>query len=199
MIRTLRALPVLLPALVLLTACGSEDAGAADPAELASRARASGIAPELVYAVEAPGYTLAQQSVGVYGGDGFSATYVSRENGTQLRLTVDRGTVTADTCASQPTATGARAVCARDGDLWYRDAGQESEYAVPKKGFVIRVGGTGVPRDVLRDAARTVHRPSADELDALLPAGSAGGGPAERGDLPETGDGAPYDPPAAGG
>ncbi|GKQ37046.1 hypothetical protein [Streptomyces sp. A012304] len=63
MIRTKRVLPALLPALVLLTACGSEDADAADPAELASRARASGIAPELVYAVEAPGYTVAKTVV----------------------------------------------------------------------------------------------------------------------------------------
>ncbi|MEU0116486.1 hypothetical protein ABZ137_23025 [Streptomyces bobili] len=91
MIRTVRLLPVLLGT-VLLTGCGSERADEADPAELALRARASGIAPELVYTTDAPGHTLAQQSVGVYGDDGFSATYVSRQKGTQVQLTVDRGT-----------------------------------------------------------------------------------------------------------
>ncbi|WP_328874574.1 hypothetical protein OHT76_33445 [Streptomyces sp. NBC_00287] len=166
---------------VLLTACGSEKS-AADPAELASRAEALGIAPEHVYVTEAPGFTLAQQSVGVIGGDGFSAVYVAKEGGAQLQLSVDRGTMTADTCAQ-----GATAPCEREGDAWYR--GQE--YAIPKKGHVVRVSGEGVPRDVLKEAALAVHRPSDAELDALLPAAPAGGGSVERGDLPPEGDGAP--------
>ncbi|WP_426568295.1 hypothetical protein [Streptomyces canus] len=201
MIRTVRALPALLLAPVLLTACGSEEAGAADPAELKARAQALGIAPELVHITEAPGYTLAQQSVGVYGGDGFSATYVSQQNGTQLTLTVDRGTMTAETCPTQPPAdpSGTRAECTRDGDAWYRGGGGGAEYVVPKEGFLIRIGGTGVPRDVLREAAREVHRPSADELDALLPPAPAGGTPVERGDLPPVGDGAPDNDVDAGG
>ncbi|MEU2280778.1 hypothetical protein ABZ614_02200 [Streptomyces sp. NPDC013178] len=199
MIRTVRAVPALLLAPVLLTACGTEDAGAADPAELKARARASGIHPDAVYVTEAPGgYTLAQQSVGVYGGDGFSATYVSRKNGGQLRLTVDRGTMTAETCPTQPPAddSGTRADCTREGDLWYRGGG---EYVVPKKGFLVRIGGEGVPRDVLREAAEKVHRPSADELDTLLPPAPAGGEPVERGDLPPEGDGAPDNNVDAGG
>jgi hypothetical protein len=201
MIRTVRALPALLLTSVLLTACGSEEAGAADPAEVEARARALGIAPEFVHVTEASGYTLAQQSVGVYGGDGFSATYVSQQNGTQLTLTVDRGTMTAETCPTQPPvdSSGTRAECTRDGDAWYRGGGGGAEYVLPKEGYLIRIGGSGVPRDVLREAAREVHRPSADELDALLPPAPAGGTPVERGDLPPVGDGAPDNDVDAGG
>ncbi|MFJ4642209.1 hypothetical protein ACIP6Q_01570 [Streptomyces bobili] len=193
MIRTVRLLPALLLGPVLLTGCGSERADEADPAELASRAGALGIAPELVYVTDAPGHTLAQQSVGVYGGEGFSAVYVSRQKGTQVQLTVDRGTMTEATCEEQPggDSSPAPVTCARDGDAWYRSSGQWAEYAVPKKDFVVRVGGTNVPRDVLREAADQLHRPSADELDTLLPSAPAGGEPVERGDLPPAGDGAP--------
>jgi hypothetical protein len=201
MIRTVRALPALLLGPVLLTACGTEEARAADPAELKARAQALGIAPAAVYAIEAPGYTLAQQSVGVYGGDGFSATYVSQKNGTQLQLTVDRGTMTADTCPTQPPAdsSGTRTNCTRDGDAWYRGGGEVAEYVVPKKGFLVRIRGEGVPRDVLREAVDNLHRPSTDELDTLLPSAPAGGEPVERGDLPPVGDGAPDNNVGAGG
>ncbi|MER5750526.1 hypothetical protein [Streptomyces sp. NPDC002088] len=105
-------------------------------------------------------------------------------------------------CPTQPVrdATADRTSCTRDGDAWYRSAGEQSEYAVPKKGYVVRVGGDGVPRDVLRAAAHKVHRPSADELDALLPsAAPAATEPVERGDLPTVGDGAPNNNPGAGG
>ncbi|MCX4765753.1 hypothetical protein OG562_33210 [Streptomyces sp. NBC_01275] len=200
MIRTVRALPVLLLIPALLAGCGTEKSGA-DPAELSSRAEALGIAPELVYTTEAPGYSLAQQSVGVYGDDGFSAVYFSQKNGAQLQLAVDRGSMTADTCPQEPVAGSSETavVCTRDGDAYYRSAGERSEYAVPKNGFVIRISGEGVPRDVLRQAARNAHRPSADELDALLPSAPAAGEPVERGDLPSTGDGAPDNNVGAGG
>ncbi|MFF3848900.1 hypothetical protein [Streptomyces sp. NPDC002328] len=222
------ALPAVLLLPLLLTACGTEDAGTAgatstagaaatadpadpaDPAELNSRAQALGIAPEAVYAVEAPGYTLAQQSVGVIGDDGFSATYVSPKDGTQLQLMVDRAAMTADDCANQAPAgspsgpSGTSAPCVRDGEAWYRSTGGRTEYTVARQEFVIRVGGTGVPRDVLREAAHGVHRPSADELDALLPPAPEGSGPAattpvERGDLPSEGDGAPRNDVGVGG
>ncbi|GAB2716702.1 hypothetical protein [Streptomyces bullii] len=196
MVRRLRTLPALCVLPVLLTACGTEKAGTgspADPAELASRARASGIAPEHVYVTEVSGFTLAQQSVGVYGGDGFSATYVSAQGGGQLHLRVDRGTMTAESCPRRPvgTASGARTTCERDGEAWYRSGGGQREYAVPKKGHVVRITGEGVERDVLRQAARSVHRPSDAELDTLLPPASGPTEPVERGDLPPVGDGAP--------
>ncbi|MFI9612299.1 hypothetical protein ACIHCM_11580 [Streptomyces sp. NPDC052023] len=197
MMRPPRALPwaaLLIP--VLVTGCGTATEPAAG-AEAASRARASGIAPEHLYATGAAGFTLAQQSVGVYGGDGFSAVYVSQETGAHIQLTVDRGTMTAAGCPGRPVAgaSGGTTKCVRDGDAWYRVTGGHREYAVPKDGHVVHVGGSaGVSRDVLREAALGAHRPSAGELDALLPsAAPAPTAPLERGDLPPVGDGAPRD------
>ncbi|MBV7695851.1 hypothetical protein [Streptomyces sp. TRM70350] len=190
MMRSVRALPLaalLMP--VLLTGCGTEQADAADPAELGSRAQALGIAPEHVYVTEADGFTLAQQSVGVYGGDGFSAVYVSQQTGAQIQLTVDRGTVNSANCSE----------CVRDGDAWFRGTGEQREYAVPKDGHVLRVSGAAVSRDVLREAALAAHTPSADELDTLLPPAQDAATPVERGDLPPAGDGAPNNEVGASG
>ncbi|MEV5311350.1 hypothetical protein [Streptomyces sp. NPDC052610] len=180
MTRLPRALPyasLLLPAL-LLTGCG-EQRQAADQTEVASRVRVLGIAPEHVYAIEADGFTVAQQSVGVYGGDGFSAVYVSRSTGGQIQLRVDRTEMTPKTCPEQPVgdASGGHTECRKDGDAWYRSAGDQREYAVPKDGHVVRVGGgPGVSRDVLREAALGAHRPTEEELDTLLPGNGGGGG-----------------------
>lgn len=213
MIRAARVLPLLILVPFALTGCGSErtEAGGGEAGgraesrpsgELASRARALGVAPELVYVTEAPGFVLARQSVGVFGGDGFSATYVSRQNGsTQLRLYADRGTMTAAECARQ------QAECEKDGEgLWYLRTGERQEYVAVKAGHLVRLeGDAGVPRDVLRQAARDVHRPEGDEVTELLPSAPPGGGtgaptaPVERGDLPTTGDGAPRNDVDAGG
>ncbi|MFJ8189593.1 hypothetical protein ACIQ8D_07350 [Streptomyces sp. NPDC096094] len=209
MIRPTRVLPVLLLAPLLLTACGSEkaDAGpsagvsasvteAADRGEPAARAQALGVAPELVYVTQAPGFTLVQQSVGVLGDDGFTATWVSHETGAHLRLSVDRGAITEGACPEQPVGdmSGERTICERDGDVWYRTGAGRHEYAVPEEGHVVRVSGEtdAVPRDVLREAALGAHRPDASEAAALLPSAEpAPGTPVERGDLPSFGDGAP--------
>ncbi|MFH8976598.1 hypothetical protein [Streptomyces sp. NPDC017890] len=221
MTRPTRVLPVLLLAPLLLTACGSEKAGA-DPAsgasagtsagaaaaagqgELDARAQALGVAPELVYVTEASGFTLAQQSVGVLGDDGFSATWVSRATGAHLRLSVDRGSITAATCPEQPVGdmSGERTACERDGDAWYRTGAGRHEYAVPEKGHVVRVSSEAdaVPRDALREAALAAHRPDAAEATALLPSAEpAPGAPVERGDLPPVGDGAPDNNVGVGG
>ncbi|MER6349417.1 hypothetical protein ACWC10_31560 [Streptomyces sp. NPDC001595] len=204
MTRLPRALPyaaLLLPA-VLLTGCG-EEGKAADPAEIASRAQALGIAPEHVYTIAADGFTVAQQSVGVHGGDGFSAVYVSQSAGAQIQLRVDRTEMTASTCPEQPVGdtSGGTTECERDGDAWYRSSGDQREYAVPKDGHVVRVsGGPGVGRDVLREAALDAHQPTTEELDTLLPeAGGDGSEPVERGDLPPEGDGAPDNEVGVGG
>ncbi|CAM5587058.1 Membrane lipoprotein OS=Streptomyces glaucescens OX=1907 GN=SGLAU_26390 PE=4 SV=1 [Streptomyces glaucescens] len=187
---------------LLLTGCGDRGE-AADPGEVAARAQRLGIAPEHVYAIEADGFTVARQSVGVYGGDGFSAVYVSRSTGDQIQLRVDRTEMTAATCPERPvgdSSSGGSATCRKDGDAWYRSSGDQREYAVPKEGHVVLVGaGPGVGRDVLREAALGAHRPTAGELDALLPEGGGGTEPVERGDLPAEGDGAPRDGAGAGG
>ncbi|MEV5886091.1 hypothetical protein AB0L74_25820 [Streptomyces sp. NPDC052020] len=172
---------------------------------LDARARALGVAPELVHVTEAPGYALARQSVGVLGDDGFSATYVARETGARLRLSVERGSIDARTCPERPVGDlpGERTECVRDGGLWYRTGAGRHEYARPGDGHVVRVSGEAdaVPRDVLRAAARAAHRPGAAEAAALLPPVSpaATAPPVERGDLPPFGDGAPRNDVGAGG
>ncbi|MEU9882810.1 hypothetical protein [Streptomyces phaeochromogenes] len=231
-VRAVRVLPLLLLPL-LLVSCGTEEAGAgadtgssadtdkgtagadkgtgssadaADPAELASRAGALGIAPELVYVTEAPGFAVAQQSVGVFGGDGFHAAYFSQKTHAQFELFVDRGTLTAENCPKTQVGQGSAesVACERDGDAWYRKAGGRHEYALPRDGHVIRLVGTtdGPTRAVLREAAEAAHHPDAAELTALLPPAPDGGTatePVERGDLPPVGDGAPNNEVGASG
>ncbi|MFD9188324.1 hypothetical protein ACFWCA_08885 [Streptomyces phaeochromogenes] len=230
-VRAVRVLPLLLLPL-LLVSCGTEEAGAgadtgstadtdtgtagtdkgtgssadaADPAELASRAGALGIAPEFVYVTEAPGFAVAQQSVGVFGGDGFHAAYFSQKTHAQFELFVDRGTLTAENCPKTQLGQGSgeSVACERDGDAWYRKAGGRHEYALPRDGHVIRlVGNTDGPtRAVLREAAEATHHPDAAELTALLPPAPEGTAtePVERGDLPPVGDGAPNNEVGASG
>lgn len=206
MIRTVRALPLLLlPA--LLAGCGTEKAGAsdapADPTELAAQAGALGISPELVYITKAPGFTLAQQSVGVSGDDGFSASYTSLKTGAVISLRVEHGTMTAATCAKRPVAgvAGEHTTCVRDGDAWYRTGGGQIEYTIAEKGHIVYVDAEQgkVTREVLRKAALSVHRPSESELDGLLPPARTATAPVERGDLPTAGDGAPNNEVGTGG
>ncbi|MEU2332512.1 membrane lipoprotein [Streptomyces sp. NPDC006654] len=169
MIRAVRALSPLLLAAALLTGCGTEKAGSgaagppADPAEIGARARALGIAPELVYVTRAPGFTLARQSVGVQGDDGFSAAYTD-STGAVIHLYTDRP----------------------------RHAGHH-RYEVTKKDCVVWLEGEGdVSAAVLGKALHAVHRPSAGELGALLPTPDPAftdGEPVRRGDLPTNGDG----------
>ncbi|MET9451466.1 membrane lipoprotein [Streptomyces cinerochromogenes] len=189
MIRTARALPLLLlPA--LLTACGSEKTDTGDarnpapatarqsapatlrPSEADARLRASGIAPELVYVTDVPGFTLAQQSVGVNGDDGFSAAYWAK-NGAVLHLYAERGSA-ADCPAGH--------VC-----------------LAPAKGQVVRIYGEKLGPGVLRRAADAVHRPTPEELAALLPPAPTATAPVRRGDLPSYGDGAPDNRVGEGG
>ncbi|MGY4926777.1 membrane lipoprotein [Streptomyces sp. 900105755] len=173
MIGAVRVLPPLLLAAALLTGCGTEKAGPgasgdsgvpADPAELASREAALGMVPEMVYVTDAPGFTLAQQSVGVQGDDGFSASYAD-EKGAVIHLYTDH----------------------------LRYAGQH-KYEVSEKDCVVWLEGEGGVSDaVLGKALRAVHRPTAAELDTLLPTPDPAftdDQPVQRGDLPSDG-GAP--------
>ncbi|GAA1520288.1 membrane protein [Streptomyces albidochromogenes] len=212
----MRRLPGVLAALLLpvvLGACGTETADGADgppPAEL--RARAGESAIELIYVTEAPGFELAEQSVGVIGDDGFSAAYVSAATGGQIQLSVDRGKLDGAACpkpGEDPSGAGGTAVCERDGDLRYRATGTTHEYARAYDGHVVRVGADPkvVDRATLRRAAQQAHRADNEELDEVLPpsgpgagaGGIGGGGMPERGDLPPVGDGAPRDEVGASG
>ncbi|WP_282791285.1 hypothetical protein [Streptomyces sp. CC224B] len=214
---------LLLPSLLLLaplalTGCGAEKsgegsggAGGAPPpgrAELEARARAVQTRVEHVYVTEVEGYRAAQQSAGVLNEDGFQVTYVQRDGGRLITLHVDRGTLDEGTCRTvHPPAES----CAKDGTAWYRVTGSRHEYARTENGLRIQVAAdrAAVSRAVLRAAAEGAHRADDRELDAVLPEPADPGGrpsdggrtgtPVERGDLPSHGDGAPQDPPGAGG
>ncbi|WP_030984810.1 hypothetical protein [Streptomyces sp. NRRL WC-3744] len=190
MVRTARALPLLLLLPALLTACGTEKADTGDArasasgdarepasqdvqrADMDDRLRALGIAPELVYVTDVPGFTLAQQSIGVNGDDGFSAAYWAK-NGAVLHLYAERGSAA--------------------------DCPEGYACLAPAKGQVVRISGEKVAADVLRSAADAVHRPEPAELAALLPPPRTATAPVRRGDLPSYGDGAPDNSVGEGG
>ncbi|MDT9680766.1 hypothetical protein RND61_01480 [Streptomyces sp. TRM76323] len=197
--------PAALALLLLLAACGTRTAGAdvPDRAGLEARAAALQTRPEHVYVTEADGFDLAEQSVGVLGDDGFSATYVSPGGGA-ITLAVERGGVDAASCAELPavSATGpAGTPCEKDGAGWYRASDGAHAYVRAENGLRVRVSADrSVDRDTLRGAAERAHRASDEELDAVLPELRPGAGePVERGDLPPVGDGAPRNDVGASG
>ncbi|MEU8891783.1 hypothetical protein [Streptomyces sp. NPDC048442] len=195
---------LLLP--LLLAGCGTETFGASkDIDQSGLKKRAGESALEHVYVTEIPGFTLAAQSVGVIGDDGFSGTYVSSSGGGQIQLSVDRGTLPADGCAG----------CTKEGDNWYSSAGGESAYQRAEGGHVVRLTGSGgADRATVKAAAEKAHHASPEEMDAVLPEARSEGGavvergdqpagrsgpPVERGDLPPVGDGAPRNDVGASG
>ncbi|MFD4554094.1 hypothetical protein ACFWP5_07175 [Streptomyces sp. NPDC058469] len=213
MIRTVRALPLLLlPALPLLLAgCGSEQAGAdagtpraspspATSAEIASRARPLAFDPALVYVIDPPGFTLAQQSVGV-SDVGLSVAYTQLKTGAVINLRVEPGTMTDANCATQ-AAFSDHMTCVRDGNAWYyRTGGGEIEYVLAQKGHLVHVDAEQgkVTRAVLHKAAQSLRRPYKSELPVILPPARTATAPVQRGDLPANGDGAPNNEVGNGG
>ncbi|MDG4861738.1 hypothetical protein P8605_26725 [Streptomyces sp. T-3] len=202
-------LPLLLALPFVLSACGSETAGGsggqpADRGELEARARAIQVAIENVYVTEVPDFTVAEQSVGVIGDDGFSATYVRKDRpAAQIRLSVDRGTVDATTCPGYGGKAAGQATCEKDGKGWYSSGSGGHAYLIPVKGRLLRLSAdqAAVERDTLRRAAEGAHRASDAELDDVLPPlrENAQTAPVERGDLPPEGDGAPNNEVGVGG
>ncbi|GHC47588.1 hypothetical protein [Streptomyces flavofungini] len=234
--RLLLPTALLLLAPLALTGCGSEHAGSENPdsgnagsehagsgagptpsrADLEDRARAAQTRTAHVYVTEADGFTLAEQSVGVLGDDGFQAVYVAKEGGAQIKVGVERGTVDGKTCRSVHPPAGR---CEKDGKGWYRTPGSADSsgsagssgasgstgswhaYARSEHGLRVQLSADPrlVDRDTLRAAAEQAHRADAAELDAVLPKKTSPATPVERGDIPRDGDGAPQDPPGAGG
>ncbi|MGW6653864.1 hypothetical protein AMK23_04555 [Streptomyces sp. CB02130] len=201
------------------TGCGTEPApgsqtaadrsSSADPApdraELEARASAAQLVAEHVWVTEAAGYTLARQSVGVLGDDGFGSVYTEPDGG-QIRLSVERLPHADADCTDGPAPGGGQqplVTCERDGGQWYSATESGHSYAREQDGLVVTLSGTRqeVDRPTLRAAARAAHRADDYELDQVLPpAGEASGrAPVERGDLPTQGDGAPDNEVGASG
>jgi hypothetical protein len=158
--------------------------------EVLERLAARGVAPNLVYVVDLPGYELAEQSAGVVGNDGFGATYVSQD-GSQVTLSVDHGRISDDLCAAATT-------CESDATGLYRVEADRHEYlAEPAGDVLLRLAAPtdDVDRSTLGAATTDAHL-----VEAAAPA-SASDTPTtvERGDLPSTGDGAPNNTVGPGG
>lgn len=188
----------MLPVLLALAACGTKTA---DRPGLEDRARALGTEAEMVYVTELPGYSLAVQSVGVRGENGFGSSYV-RVGGRTIDLRVDVQEHSPVGCVQPGTFLdeGETVICERDGEDWYRATRTTHEYVREDAGRVIRLSALRnlVTRDTLRSAVRNLHQADDGELAEILPknTGSNGGaGGIERGDLPTSGDGPPQDPP----
>ncbi|MEU1089377.1 hypothetical protein ABZ401_21600 [Streptomyces sp. NPDC005892] len=194
------------PALLVLTlvGCGTEHVGTGsrapedvpDSAELEARATALQTRTDRVYVTEVAGYTLATQSVGVLGDDGFGSSYTDR-NGHVIQLGVERAGHSPADCGKKPPTDGAAdyTVCEREGESWYRATALGHAYARAEGDLVVTVSAAlpGVDRATLRTAADAAHLADDAELDTILPplGGAPGSQPVERGDLPPEGDGAP--------
>jgi hypothetical protein len=182
-----------------LAGCGNGPAPASPSPELVARARQSGLDATLVYVTTADGYARTAGGLGPYGDSGFQDVYAAGRD--DLRLTVEKRTLDAGTCPRLPVPAaeppGAPVRCAADGDGFARDSGNRREYAVQRGAVLVRVSGTG-PADLLRGAALRARPATAHELDDMLPP-ARDGDPVRRGDLPDTGDGAPLNPTGPGG
>ncbi|MEV8113289.1 membrane lipoprotein [Streptomyces xiamenensis] len=152
------------------------------PADPSAPAEFPGVAPELIYLTEIPGYTLAPQSAGVIGEDGWGCSYVSATGGT-IELRVER---------AEPGAA--------DTDITADRAAGITEFHRIRDGVRISVLTTDpdADPDLLRAALEAAHPADAAELAEALPQ-EDGGAPVRRGDLPPHGDGAPLDPEGAAG
>ncbi|WP_067140103.1 hypothetical protein [Microtetraspora malaysiensis] len=192
------ATAVLSLGLLAAAACGT---GASYSQALIDRARAQGTAPDLIYAVEIPGFELAEQSVGVVGEDGFGAVYTSPP-GRQVELRVNRGTFGDAVCAETPifdAEPGSAVTCDHDEAGWYRSGGGRHEYVAVRGDHLIRL--VGRPGEVARDALKSAV---AGARNAVGDGTSTGDGspppsPVQRGDLPTHGDMAPDNHVGPGG
>ncbi|GAA3704072.1 membrane protein [Nonomuraea antimicrobica] len=174
----MRTLPAML-VLVVLSGCGS---GSALSQTVIDQAARQGVAPDLMYVVDLPGYELAEQSAGAVGEEGFGAVYTA-PGGQQVELRVDRGPYK---CVG---------TCERDGDGWYTEHEGRQEYVAVRASHYVRLTSQAeqVERAVLKQAAEGARPAVGDGTPSPPPS------PVERGDLPENGDGAPIQPTGPGG
>lgn len=187
-------LTVLLAAPVLTGCAGlraSDPPGAADAAradggstaDVDARLAGAGIARDLVRVTDVDGFTVATQSVGVSGDDGWGAYYVGPD-GAQVLLRTSR------------TADPAVVACP---DVADDDDADPLRCGVEHEGVHVTFEGDGADASTLRAAGAAVRVPSDDELAALLvDLPDSADQPVERGDLPP-GDGAPRNDVGEGG
>jgi hypothetical protein len=184
--------------LATVTGCGKAE----DPptAEQQQRAQAAGFAADLVYVTDLKGYHAAAGASGVYGDAGYQQIYTS-DQGDELRLTVERRSIDASTCAKLPipgTEPATTATCTKDGDGWRRVSGDRQEYAIAHGDVLVRASDlTAATSPGFIRSATTKARPAdSDELQALLPPAPE---TVQRGDI--HGDNAPDNsvPEGAGG
>ncbi|MDH2429484.1 hypothetical protein [Sphaerisporangium sp. TRM90804] len=186
---------VFLAGMLCLAGCG---ANAAMSQAAIDRATADGVAPGLIYAIDVPGFTLAEQSVGVVNENGFGGVYFD-ERGGRIEMRVDRGPYDDDRCAKTPMMAGtAPATCARDDAGWYRTAGDDQEYVGVRGDHSIRLitKTATVTRQTLKTALAKA-RPAIG--DGRTPSPASPRPAVTRGDLPTNGDGAPLNPTGPGG
>ncbi|MET8140976.1 hypothetical protein ABZU32_11775 [Sphaerisporangium sp. NPDC005288] len=190
-----RVLAMFLVLGALLSGCGSE--GVLSQAVI-DRAHAQGVAPDLIYVVDLPGYELAEQSVGGVGEEGFGAFYVSPD-GRRVELRVDRGDFSDGQCADTPISGAdpptAPVRCDRDEVGWYRQGGGRHEYTAVRGDHYIRLAGrlADVDRAALKAAVAGARPATGTGTPSPPPS------PVERGDLPTSGDGAPDNEVGPGG
>ncbi|GLW23579.1 hypothetical protein DI270_015450 [Microbispora triticiradicis] len=183
--------------LACLGACGSVTASSGVDMD---HLRELGVAPDLVYLVDLPGYEMAEQSMGGVGEEGFGVFYTA-PGGRQVELRVDRGAFDDDMCRSTPinlaTPPDALVLCIHDEVGWYRMAGDRHEYVAPRGDVLIKLSGgvTDVSRAALKAAVAGARRATGDRKAGTAPPRV----PVERGDLPTVGDGAPDNEVGPGG
>ena len=198
-------------ALLLTGGCGTAAGGSGEgpaplPDDTYRRVLELGTDPALVYAVELPGFELAEQSAGVLGDADYGAVYVPAEPpfDAEVHLEVRAGGYDETRCRRDPLhgPSGSPPVtveaCEPADRGWYRTGGGWQEYVVVADGHHLVLGG---PRDAVDRAALTKAALEARRQDgtAISPAPPATPtSPPPRGDLPTTGDGAPLDPHGAG-
>ncbi|MFI8631581.1 hypothetical protein ACIGEP_03155 [Microbacterium sp. NPDC077663] len=199
-----RSLLALLAAVLGIALSGCATAASATPDEIAERVSHLGVDPALVVTTSIEGYDLAPQSVNETDDRGVTATW-AKPGGDIITVRTQPGEMDAAGCADLQMWGGGDATCALDGTTWRRSAGGIDEYAVVEDGrtvLIIGGDGFGAPSEDLREAAAGVRTPTVAEIDLMfaeLQRRSERGGPVERGDLPEDGDGAPIDPGGEGG
>ncbi|MFI6316243.1 hypothetical protein ACIBG8_01920 [Nonomuraea sp. NPDC050556] len=137
-----------------------------------------GVAADLIYLVELPGFTLNEQSVGVVGDEGFGAVYTADGGSRVVELRIDRDTA-----------------CEPDGSGWYRSGGGRQEYTAVRGDHFIRL--TAELGDVDRATMKAAVEGARNVKVRGTPSPSPP--PVRRGDLPVTGDGAPVNNVGAGG